>query len=66
MRPGDKIYLRHDGDNMRGYVVESSGPGVATVAIHDDSGMLLFSVTDAKIATKDADRKVDGFIYPRS
>lgn len=66
MRPGDKINLRHKGKDLRGYVVEALRVGFATVAIHGDDGVLLFSVTDAPIAEDDADQLVDGNIWIRS
>lgn len=66
MRPGDLVFYRHDGDPLRGYVLWVSDPGAATIAIHNDAGMLLFSVADAPIAQDATDRRTDGFCYPRS
>lgn len=66
MHVGDKVFYLDDGVPLRGYVTRVVSDGVADLAVHDDAGQLLFGVVEAPLAKTAADRKTDGFWFPRT
>lgn len=63
---GAKVFYREDGTNMRADVTRVISDSIVDLAVHDDNGCLVHGVTEAPLAVTTADRKTDGFWFPRT